>query len=760
MKSTSRRNFLKGASLAGFIPLIKLDAFLSDEKEALTFDKMHNINEENGKLIQTSDNEKYGNLIPAPENPAEWPDWREKLHLWRKEMCQQLNYDGSGYLAETNKWIASDFSCCFIMMSDEKFYNRQHNEYTIDSFVEEGIREFGGYDSVVLWQAYPRIGVDDRNQFDFYRDMPGGLEGVREVIQKFHIKGIKVFIDYNPWDTATRRGKKSDIDILVEMIKTIDADGLFLDTLKSGDDDFYTKLNAAKVGIGIEGEVAPPLDVLHKQQLSWAQGFMDGHVPGILRNKWFERHHMQHQIKRWMRHHIEELHMAWMNGSGMMIWENVFGQWVGWNERDKSILRSMLPIQRRYKDIFCGEGWTPLVETMQDDVFANLWEGEGLRLWTIVNRNGHIVSGDLIRTNVKKEEVVFDLISGSEAKINREYNDMIIDYTLRPFSIGCIVASNKKQLGKDFGSFLSQIQEIDKRFNPDDSFPALQNGLVNAMLPVTVGKKDIPSEMVFVPAQIGLIIRKFKFRECGYYESQSDVVMDWNVISTLKLDKSLWREVINLNFNKALNLDAYAIDITAVTNIMFFKFIKESGYKPKHAENFLKHWINGAPPAGKENHPVVWIDLYDARSYAKWAGKRLPSEDEWQCAAQRYSIQYTDERQDKMRYPWGEKMLPGRCNMGETGDTTDVKAFPEGRSPYGCYDMCGNTWEWTESERTDGRNRFCIIRGGSYYNVYESSMWYVEGGPQICQMATKFLMLWPGLDRCATIGFRCVTDVG
>jgi len=87
-----------------------------------------------------------------------------------------------------------------------------------------------------------------------------------------------------------------------------------------------------------------------------------------------------------------------------------------------------------------------------------------------------------------------------------------------------------------------------------------------------------------------------------------------------------------------------------------------------------------------------------------------------------------------------------------------VKAFPDGRSPSGVYDLCGNVWQWTESERTDGRTRFCIIRGGSYFTA-RGSNWYVDGGPRPASYATKFLLMWPGLDRCATIGFRCVVDL-
>jgi formylglycine-generating enzyme required for sulfatase activity len=186
-----------------------------------------------------------------------------------------------------------------------------------------------------------------------------------------------------------------------------------------------------------------------------------------------------------------------------------------------------------------------------------------------------------------------------------------------------------------------------------------------------------------------------------------------------------------------------------VTNAEYARFLRETGYRPGHIENFLKHWVNNAPPLGLEDHPVVYVDIEDARAYARWIGKRLPTEQEWQYAAQ---------GSDNRTYPWGETFQNDHCNNGGAGGTTSVTAYPKGRSPFGCYDMCGNVWEWTESQRSDGRTRFCIIRGGSFYKA-EDSKWYTDGGPQPCNFGAKFLMMWPGLDRCATIGFRCVVDV-
>jgi formylglycine-generating enzyme required for sulfatase activity len=145
----------------------------------------------------------------------------------------------------------------------------------------------------------------------------------------------------------------------------------------------------------------------------------------------------------------------------------------------------------------------------------------------------------------------------------------------------------------------------------------------------------------------------------------------------------------------------------------------------------------------------VYVDLNDARAYARWAGKRLATEEEWQYAA---------EGPERRRYPWGDSLVPGAYNDGSSGGTTGVYAHPGGRSAWGCYDLCGNVWQWTESERSDGRTRFCLVRGGAYYQAHGSD-WYADGGPVPANFAAKFILMWPGLDRCATIGFRCAVDL-
>lgn len=675
-------------------------------------------------------------MLPAPDDPRQWPAFREALDAWRLEAKAEIGYDGSLYARRDLRWAASCFSCCFLMACDEAFYDPAGARYSVEWFLEQGSREFGGYDAVVLWHAYPRIGFDDRNQFDFYRDMPGGLAGLRRVTGRFHARGVKVFLDYNPWDTGTRREGRPDVDALCELVKEIDADGIFLDTMKEGAREFRSKLDAARPGVALESELALPIERISDHHMSWAQWFDDSRVPGVLRNKWLERRHMQHQIRRWNDDHSAELQDAWMNGSGILVWENVFGSFVGWNPRDRATLRSMLPIQRRYSALFAGEEWTPLVETERSDAYASLWDGQGIRLWTLVNRSDSLIEGPLLRFPYQAGERYYDLAAGRELTPDQQQGNVSLTASIPARGIGALLAGKPESLGPGFESFLESQRTTNLRASTASTPPARRSQLEPASQ--SARRHRIPAGMVEIPPA-GLIMEtEFRTRECGFYDSRNETVERGQIV--LNKPRRISRRV---------KLARFAMDATPVTNSEFARFLKSSGYRPRHRENFLKHWRDGEPPPDRLDHPVVYVDLSDARAFARWAGKRLPSEDEWQFAAQ---------GADGRRYPWGNEMTPGRADHGESGATTPVKAFPHGRSPFGCYDMCGNAWEWSESERNDGRTRFSILRGGSFYKA-QGSDWYADGGLQPCCFAAKFLLMWSGLDRCATIGFRCAADL-
>lgn len=191
-----------------------------------------------------------------------------------------------------------------------------------------------------------------------------------------------------------------------------------------------------------------------------------------------------------------------------------------------------------------------------------------------------------------------------------------------------------------------------------------------------------------------------------------------------------------------LDLPSFWIDTYPVTNAEYARFVAATEHRPP------PHWANGSYPPDKADHPVVNVSWEDAQAYAAWAGKRLPTEAEWEKAAR---------GSDGRRWPWGDTFDASRCNTRESGigGTTPVGSFaPQGNSPYGAADMAGNVWEWTADwyqAYPGGRQldsfgeRYRVLRGGSW-----------NYGADEARCAARFFDAPDFLSE--SYGFRCVVD--
>ena len=146
------------------------------------------------------------------------------------------------------------------------------------------------------------------------------------------------------------------------------------------------------------------------------------------------------------------------------------------------------------------------------------------------------------------------------------------------------------------------------------------------------------------------------------------------------------------------------VDKYPVTNGMYLDFLTSSGYVPADGANFLKHWRDGRPLAADLDKPVTWVSPNDARAYAAFYGKSLPTDAEWQYFA------YGPRR---LKWPWGDEYDSARLNDDPLGGLTPADAFPGGANAYGLLDLSGNAWEITQV-CDDGMHRFRLLRGGSY----------------------------------------------
>jgi sulfatase modifying factor 1 len=564
-----------------------------------------------------------GKILAAPDDPRDWPAWREALAEWRAGALVRTGHDGAAYDIPELAWTQRCFAVALLWLWDELLYDFDARRFTPERVLEEGEREFGGYDAVVLWHAYPVIGIDERNQFDFYRTVPG----IRELVASLHGRGVRVFVDYNPWDIGTRREPVDDAAAVAQLVLWLDADGVFLDTMKEAPLDLRRAVDDARPGVAFEGESTLSLARIADHHLSWAQWFADSGVPGVLRSRWFEQRHMLHHTRRWNRDHSDELHSSWLNGTGMLIWENVFGSWVGWNARDRSILRTMLPVQRAHAELLAAGDWTPLAARSDGlEVVGSRWRDGGTELWTLVNRSAECFSG---RVEGPGMEVTIPG-RGVAAVVNGE----------------------------------AVVSDADST-----AFPA--RPAVRVPAPVARAER-VPQGMVEGPRVP--VTAVFRRRETGIY-GEAPYVEEWKPLPPRLHD---FVEVLRPG-----PTGRYAIGVREVTAAEL-----------------------GRPGDG----PATGVDLVLARAHARAKGARLPTEDEWQAAAEAGLLELAEPR----------------------------------------------IWNWTESEHRDGRTRFAILKGGSGFRA-EGSDWYVDGGEHDPSYSLQLLLT--GVAASPWIGFRLAVDL-
>lgn len=285
--------------------------------------------------------------------------------------------------------------------------------------------------------------------------------------------------------------------------------------------------------------------------------------------------------------------------------------------------------------------------------------------------------------------------------------------------------------------------------------------------PSTVRPEDIPEGMAFIPA--GKFIMGTKDKEFGIPGPNRRVTMG----TPDNPRKPAFPK-------RKVHVDAFYIDKYEVTNEQFCEFLNEMGNQfegkftrldkmGNEVEREVK-WLDidakqgyclieerdgrFVPKPGYGNHPVVEVTWYGASAYAKWAGKRLPTETEWEKAARG-----TDGR----KYPWGnEKFFSGRWQTGEyranlSADfdgyerTAPVGSFENGKSPYGLYDMAGNVSELCSDPYDKSLDR----THGHEHRVTRGGTWYWDD--LFLRSATRYFAATCGSKK--DVGFRCAMDL-
>jgi iron(II)-dependent oxidoreductase len=341
-------------------------------------------------------------------------------------------------------------------------------------------------------------------------------------------------------------------------------------------------------------------------------------------------------------------------------------------------------------------------------VFASKWITKDVSIWNIVDSANTVKN---IKIEVQKGKTYYDIWNGKELTQKEENGKSFVEVNILNFS--CLLETNL-QNEKLFGLLKIQQKENSAIISTPEHDTYLKE--LSLKLPVKY-HYNLNTGSDFQTSAIKIKGGKFTFK-CKHIWREGGCYPDFNARNNHDLVLTFEDNAQRITHEHTEQLSDFFIMSKVVSNGEFEQFLRRSKYKPRYPENFLRHWNGQDCPSEIKNKPVVYVSLEDARSFAEWAGMQLPTEWQWQLAA--------EQSGDKFIY--------------------------------------NEVFEWNESERDDGYNRFVNLRGGCSGWLLPSSWWYlpsapyaqIAGGSQKLNSHVKYFLLYQGIDRASTIGFRCI----
>ncbi|MCX6333776.1 MAG: sulfatase-modifying factor protein, partial [Bacteroidia bacterium] len=331
-------------------------------------------------------------------------EWQNGLRLmFRDKYLYDLEkFDNTLYERSDLAWIRESYLIILQMAWDREFYDRQTGKYTYGDYLRKGIERFGFIDVFGIWPTWPRLGLDERNQWDLYRDLPGGTGQLRNFARMSRPYGTKFFIAYNPWDNSTR--KEDHYKGMAKLIEETEADGVVLDTRGSSSYELQAAADSVRKGVVMFSEgMAITKDM---------PGIISGRVhnaifysPELNLNKLIKPDFSIFRVADVGEDIIHrEIAIAFFNGYGTEL--NMFrpGGRDEHYDSDLDFLAQTTFILRQNNDAFLDVNWTPLIGTQVDDVFVNEWTSGSKKIFTVLNMRPEGFSGRLFKIKHSEEK--------------------------------------------------------------------------------------------------------------------------------------------------------------------------------------------------------------------------------------------------------------------------------------------------------------------------------------------------------------------
>ncbi len=699
---------------------------------------------------------------------------------------------------------AKDVTAVWINFAwDKEVIDPVTGEYRLTQSLIEAQKLFGGFDLYFLWPFWPRAGFDDRFQYDHYRNMPGGLEGLGQAVRDAQALGVRFGIAYCQWSETNRDGSpeavKRSHEELVEVACELGVDAVLMDCMPRTPKDILEMARKRGRNLVPFNEGDPNWEQTQTNLLGRIHNTRPMHPFNL--KKYMLPHHPQLRVcepggylgaerpEGWkrMRH---DFVLSFFQGIGIEILTSIPNNHPDCRQ-DWPILARLLDLRRTNRENFMSPDWEPLVDSEDREVWVICSPALHKTIYTLCSTNPGGHHGPLLRLKHDPSVHYVDLWRYRSLEPKTVGSDDVLDYYIPGFepgqgirtgkgdySPGCVgVFPRRLSLSQDYQFVTLAIEDPE----PGAQVEIWKDTIKPGVEPIRLEAKprieldlyktfgghfndavvfrlvDRESQLLDV-AILGPDACRFFMVDRTGPTSRVDparppddmVHIPGGRIKTQKFEWSTlqpagWRLPKPQVFYE-VDVQPFWMDRYPVTNAQFAEFVKASGYAPARKTNFLKHFVDGHSPADHQDHPVVYVSYKDAKAYAQWAGKRLPTLVEWQFAA---------GGADDREWPWGGEFDANRCNTKDR--TTPVSAYPAGASPYQVQDLVGNVWQWTDGLLDDGRHLQNLVCGGSWYDAPRGP-WWVPGGPQKIKAPQALPLFGPAMNRFSTVGFRCVRD--
>ncbi len=306
--------------------------------------------------------------------------WEEAFDRFRTRW--ESFYDLSEYRREDLGWFSRCAVHNFTFLFGSEGFDLQAGRIDPEKLLRQG-EEFGGYDTVTIWNQYPRLGVDQRSQWEFFDQFPGGRAAIREMAELLHSRGVYLFLPYIPWDRGEEESTGSMGDRLAELIADTDADGCQLDTMNSIPESFRRKLDRVRPGLVFTSQAHPAKGrALELITTSWDEFWRSRPMPEADILRFLCPRHISPVISRWLREEDKTLliRRAEFSAAPIVIWQDVFGRWMPYSDAQKAEVARWKGVYLKYREIFQCARPTPLIPTGRQGLYCNLFpadEGSG-----------------------------------------------------------------------------------------------------------------------------------------------------------------------------------------------------------------------------------------------------------------------------------------------------------------------------------------------------------------------------------------------